>query len=277
MQEGDRLQCWRNVIGCLGLLLIFAAQTGYAREFPVFDALLYQSKPDLTKQGLARLKVVYDGELWNKGESHERPNAHKINLVVSKLNPSVLTCLDIEEWPTFGTPEEVDSGIARYNAVVALVREEQPSLKFGYYGIVPHNDYWRATKPREDKGHREWVRENSRLKEIARGVDVIFPSLYPFYPDPKGWEKYAIENLKEARTYGKPVYAFIWPEYHDSNRIYKGQQIPPDFWRLQLETCYKYADGIVIWGGWQKRWDENAAWWIETKKFLQRKRDESRN
>jgi hypothetical protein len=33
-----------------------------------------------------------------------------------------------------------------------------------------------------------------------------------------------------------------------------------------------YADGIVIWGGYQQQWDDNAHWWMETKKFLQKSR-----
>ena len=63
---------------------------------------------------------------------------------------------------------------------------------------------------------------------------------------------------------------FLWPRYEENKPTdVTGQYMPADFWRLQLETCRQYADGIVIWGGWQEQWDENAPWWVETKKFLQ--------
>jgi len=99
-------------------------------------------------------------------------------------------------------------------------------------------------------------------------VEVIFPSLYTFYNDQKSWDIYAKGMIEEARRYNKPVYVFLWPEFHVSNRILKGKEIPAKFWRHQLELCRGLADGIVIWGGWQERWKEDAPWWIETKAFL---------
>ncbi|MDO9084545.1 MAG: hypothetical protein Q7U56_14825, partial [Humidesulfovibrio sp.] len=99
-------------------------------------------------------------------------------------------------------------------------------------------------------------------------VDIIFPSLYTFYDDPAGWKKYAIATIQEAKRYGKPVYPFLWYQYHDSNKLLGGKPIPAAIWRMQLETCLKYADGVVIWGGYKELWSEEAAWWQETKTFM---------
>ena len=53
---------------------------------------------------------------------------------------------------------------------------------------------------------------------------------------------------------------------------YKGNYIDGDYWKLQLETVYKYADGVIIWSpkshNIAKEWDENESWWIETKLFI---------
>ena len=97
--------------------------------------------------------------------------------------------------------------------------------------------------------------------------------LYTFYPLSEQWQKYAIENIKQAKIYGKPVYPFLWPQYHDST-IYKGTYIYGALWQLELETCYTYADGAVIWGGWDmiawkpEEWKDDAEWWTVTKKFI---------
>jgi hypothetical protein len=56
--------------------------------------------------------------------------------------------------------------------------------------------------------------------------------------------------------------------FHDKVLLLKHRYISPEFWRAQLNFCYKHADGIVIWGGWQQEWDNDAPWWLETKKFL---------
>ncbi|MFC1608411.1 hypothetical protein ACFL47_10630, partial [Candidatus Latescibacterota bacterium] len=57
--------------------------------------------------------------------------------------------------------------------------------------------------------------------------------------------------------YGKPVYPFIWPEYHPSNSQRTGTDVTGPYWRRQL-----------VWGGWQRDWEDDAPWWIATKEFL---------
>jgi hypothetical protein len=117
--------------------------------------------------------------------------------------------------------------------------------------------------------------ENDQLRSLAGAVDVFFPSLYTFYPDQAGWKKYAIAQIEEARRYGggKPIYVFLWPQYHESNRILGGSYLPADYWLLELETAREYADGIVLWSG-SSKWDEDAPWWKVTKEFV-KNRDQS--
>jgi hypothetical protein len=113
---------------------------------------------------------------------------------------------------------------------------------------------------------------NDREAPIARLEDILLPSVYTFYEDREGWVQYAIQQIQEARRYGgnKPVYVFLWQQYHASNQKLAGTYLPPEFWRLQLETARKYADGVVIWGEYDDTWNETAPWWLETKSFLER-------
>ena len=43
---------------------------------------------------------------------------------------------------------------------------------------------------------------------------------------------------------------------------------------MQLDTVRQYADGVVIWGGWNfkdrkpDKWDDRSSWWVITKRFL---------
>jgi len=99
-------------------------------------------------------------------------------------------------------------------------------------------------------------------------ADVVFPSLYTFYDNQAAWDIYAKGMIEEARRYNKPVYVFLWPEFHVSNILLRGTNIPAKFWRHQLEFCSALADGIVIWGGWKEKWNETADWWVETKLFM---------
>jgi hypothetical protein len=120
------------------------------------------------------------------------------------------------------------------------------------------------------KAYREWQAENDQLQLLADSVDVLLPSLYTFYDDQDGWVRYAISTLSEARrlSKGKPVYAFIWPQYHNSNPTLALKLIDGAFWAKQLQVIAAHADGAVIWGGWQTTWDDQSAWWRATLAFM---------
>src|SRR5690606_15270403 len=113
--------------------------------------------------------------------------------------------------------------------------------------------------------------KNSRLMPLADAVDVLFPSLYAFDLDEAAWVRYAEENLAEARRFGKPVIAFLWPQVHGSSARHGHEFVSGDFWRVQLETVYRHADGFVIWtphGNERTEFDPRAGWWLATREFL---------
>lgn len=254
------------------LIIVVGAYAQTAKEtFTIFDATLYQGKPDLSRYGLTPLRIIYAQELWNKGESRDEPNKEKIIEVAKSLQPNSIVCVDIEHWHAVGSPENKQRVIAKYKLVMNLIKKHNPTVKVGYYGMLPVRDYWRAIGERGEEQYNEWVRQNDELRSIADSVDVVFPSLYTLYDDPQKWELYAVNNLKEAKKYNKPIYPFLWPMYHDGNSRLRGQYIPTDFWRRQLETVQTYADGIVIWGGYKEQWSDNALWWVETKKFIKKR------
>ena len=101
----------------------------------------------------------------------------------------------------------------------------------------------------------------------TRSTNAVFPSVYAFYDDAASrqcWPAYAKANIKEARIYGKPVWAFHWMKYK-SNRKW----IARSDWRTHLETMYAAADGLAIWSmAGDDAWSWSAPWWLETKDFL---------
>ncbi len=250
-----------------GFLFLITQGCAQKKPYPVFDALLSVNKPNLESYGLEPLRVVYPRELWSKHENRDDLPINRIMDVASTIIPYAIICLDIEQWPVRGNDNIVKQSIEKYRIVASLFKQDSKNIKLGFYGLVPIRDYWRAISGEDTKQYKEWIMENRSIEGIVGSVDVIYPSLYTFSTNQKEWETYAIENINIAKTYGKPVYVFLWPMYHDSTKL-KGQYIPGDFWRFQLETCKKYADGIVIWGGSREKWNEDAPWWSETKMFL---------
>ena len=260
------------------LVLLFGpasvlAQALSARPgFPVFDATGFTQKPDLEQFGLKRISVVYPSFMWDSATEVDLPDRNRVNALARIASQSTdLLVIDAEGWPVVGDPATVAESIRKYQTLIQWFKEPAPALQVGLYGVVPVRDYWNALQDENSPRYMTWQKENDNLKSVAHRADVLFPSVYTFYEDRNGWSKYAIAQIQEARRYagGKPVYVFLWPQYHTSNRKLANTFLPGDYWHLELETARKYADGIVIWCCSNKQvWDDKAPWWVETQGFL---------
>jgi len=248
------------------------------KVFPVFDATNYRNKPSRKALGLQRIYVLYAWRMWKDSQrDRNEPIEAQVRQAARKIPDDTLVCLDIENWSVKKSDQITHESIRKLKQVITWVRQEKPSVKLGYYGLMPVTEYWRSIQDPKSSKYQQWAAWNKRMEELAKHVDVIFPSLYTYYPDQRGWERYAIANIKQARRYGKPVYVFLWPQYHDSNKkIYaKGHwtsgfgYFDSAYWRRELELCAQHADGIVIWGGNKQRWNDAAGWWQETGRFLE--------
>ena len=243
-------------------------------QFPVFDATNFAQKPDLSQYGLKRMPVVYPAYMWDSKEQSVQANLPDRNRVTAfaqlAAQSSNIVVIDIEQWPLAGDPATVAASITKLQTVIRWFKTPVPAMKVGFYGFPPLRDYWASVQEEGSARYKSWQTRNDALAPIAQLSDVLFPSLYTFYADRTGWSKYAIAEIREARRYagGKPVYVFLWPQYEAGGTL-ANTFLPGDFWRAQLETAHKYADGIVIWccTG-RQTWDDKAPWWSETQKFI---------
>ena len=254
------------------------ASASIPRPFVVFDATLYKDKPSLVPYDIRPITLLYESRLF---VADQPPTAVPPETIVRSLAYELRgsqepVVLDIERWPLKGDELTVQSTVRKFLLVLSWVEDEAPSVAFGVYGTVPVPDYWRAIRDPASAEFQSWQQDNDRLERISDRVDALFPSIYTFYPDRQGWVTYAIAQISEARrkANGKPVYAFLWPRYHESNLLLGNRPLDPDYWELQLNTVAQYADGVVIWGGWgtngPEPWNEEAPWWQVTKRLMKR-------
>jgi hypothetical protein len=250
--------------------------TAHRGPFRDFDGLIYTNKPNLSSNDIEPIHIVDRGIWPNEADHRGPPDRALVRRYLASLPPdNAPVVLDFEEFDPAGPDARVAStAIGRLNQIRAAFVAAGSRRPFGFYSTIPARDYWRAVEGPNSARYRAWQRENDRLAPLERNVDMIFPSLYTFYSDQAGWAAYAAAQVCEARRLSsKPVYVFLWPEYHPSSRN-AGESVSPEFWRLQLETAHRYADGIVLWGGYNlaerrsRTWDANAPWWRETQRFM---------
>jgi hypothetical protein len=241
--------------------------------FSVFDGTLYKNKPNFSQYCINRVDLEYKKELWPKDNPDFDalpPRSIVEDNGISANNSGLPAILDIEQWST--TAEFADNE-TKYLTIYDWFKGKAPDIPVGYYRVAPRRNYSAALAGPGSSKYKNWQADNDRRAELARRVDVLYPSLYTLFDDVEGWKIYAKANIEEARRIapGKPVIVFIWPQFHVSNDTLRYKFIDGAFWRVQLEFLREHADGIVIWGGWSGSpldWDESAPWWQETLDFL---------
>lgn len=256
-------------------MILFVGRLEAENSFTMLDATLYLNKPDLSVYGFKDVKVVYQAEFWVKNRDNldnlpRNARIQRVEKIVRKHNPDYVV-LDVEHWK-IRVPDKkiVSESLRKYKSVYYMVKEVLPDYNLGFYRLVPNVDYHRALKGKGSPQYNQWQTDNDRMKELAGMVDVLYPSLYTFTSDRDEWKQYATEQISEARRLanGKPVICFLWPRYHNSNKVLGDRFIPRDHWRDQLELVKDLADGFVIWDGKRQQWPEDMEWWDETKLFI---------
>lgn len=258
-----------------------AAETPPSRQVPVMDGTLFKEKPPLAREGFPPIKIIYESELWSPGaDTQQLPTPFRLKTIVGRWKREPMLVIDdMEHWPFFDPDQRLNrANLDKYLQLIAQAKAAAPGAKIGFYGTPPLSDYWRAIDNNPRQRRVDWQRDNDAIQALADAQDVLYPSLYTFYADQQGWVAYAQAQIAEARRMakGKPVFVFLWPQYHNSNKLLGCQFVGAAYWRLQLETARQLADGVIVWGGWdvcskpggQQSWDDEAEWWAITRTFL---------
>jgi hypothetical protein len=252
-------------------------------NFVVFDATLYKNKPDLSKYGIRPLNIIYTAQIWKKGEPLDRlPDQTRIQqLAHEAFKKANLVVVDIEQWPVTGHRIDImEQSVEKYVTVLSWMKRAAPKLKIGFFANVPVSDFQKSSAPPGSLRYLVWQADNNRVKPIAAKIDAAFPAAYTYSTDRELWKRNLLALVNETRRLFKgPVYVFLWPQYFDHAPTpveIQLQYLPAEDWKFELETAHQYADGVVIWGGWDfaKRqpatWNAQAPWWQVTKAFVEK-------
>ena len=272
------------------------AESSNGMPFIIFDGLGYKNKPDLSKAGVSKIRIAYTAEIWDGATAREKPIEAAVKKLAQNADPNIPIVLDIEHWKVQGDSAEVDASISKLIQVVTWVHETNPSLKVGFFGLMPISDAWLelnyalAKNDPKSRNAAAFVKEydekfresNRRMRKLAVYVDFVCPVLYTFYTlaggaakYQSGWDAAAANAIREATQYKKPIYAFVWPQF-DEVKSENGDNefIPASFWKHELELIRESAaQGVIIWGSPTFRrdgWNDNDSWWQVTKELTYR-------
>ncbi|HLK16051.1 MAG TPA: hypothetical protein VKT78_14690 [Fimbriimonadaceae bacterium] len=239
-------------------LIAFIALPGES-SFRVFDNMFYRGMPNSADAGMTRVDILYSAVIWPKGADKEAlPDKgefqRKVRAASKSSGPFVL---DVETLPLKG--EAAERHFKILSTLADWTHEALRGKPIGFYG---YNTLSNIPKVQVELA-----------KRLADRIDVFFPSMYTFNDDREAWEAKMKKEADEDRALGpgKPVYFYLWPQYHDKTPK-EFQYIPADEWRFELDTSRKYGDGIVIWSSSKFSWDDSNGWWEQTLDFVKQLR-----
>jgi hypothetical protein len=243
------------------------------KNFVAWECMRWNNGPSsLVGCGLRTMPIYYQDALI----TGENPDYKKLDKVIAqiKAKKQTMVTLDVERWNAASDKER-----PKYMRLMDYMRERVPKgTKLSLYGIMPKPRYGDYVAGGSKFAYQQ--RENKKMRPLAAKCDWIMPMFHAYTTNRKDWATFAARMISEARTYDKPVMPWLWMQYHDLARpdSIRGQLIPGDFFRQQLDTAYRLADSLCLWGtlivrpdGTRVRanWNHQSPWWNQTKAFLQ--------
>lgn len=248
--------------------LIFMSTIAAAKDFIIYDRMDYVGKPDLTKDKLSKVFLIYESDLVMPDPQGKRshgvlnlPRIHELAKQAKNEGYKTIST-DIESWFSnkdgqLLTPEVLN---ADFQQMFVIFKQENPQSMICNYGLPTENlsiiRYFRANAD-YPAVTAKWTEFNKRRKLATANCDYYNPVLYIAEPDIPSWERDVQTTVNEIRRNfpNKPIIGYLWPQYYSAkNSPYYKQFIDPKIWRQMLDISAKYMDGVIIWS--DKR-DEN--------------------
>ncbi|MEO6916072.1 MAG: hypothetical protein ABI151_10800, partial [Chitinophagaceae bacterium] len=266
----------RNTFTCLAFsMLIALSANAQSKPFKLYNQVRYNQTPASLLPFLQPIKLAGENMLLNVADS--LPNQTAIQNFALTCPPGVPVDLDLETWP-FYPDAKLTKTINKFLTTITYFKAVNIVSPIGFYGVPPKQAYqWSSIDPvNNPAGYASWKHISDSLARVAEKVDLFQPSFYSYDTDTTAWRKMVDTTIAAIKRYSttKPIYAFIWPQYHQGTNPLQLQFIDTAIWRYELEQLYKKADGVIIWTSNKDNnnttiyWDPNMPWWQVTKKFM---------
>ncbi len=266
----------KNKIGTLAFILLFSIGVGaQSKSFNLYNQVRYSGSPTSLLPYLLPIKIANESQLLNASDS--TPNEAAIENFAAQVPPGELVTLDLETWPYYPAAQ-LTSTINRFLTSISYFKSVNTTSPIGFYGVPPRQAYqWSSIDPVNNPGgYYNWKLISDSLARVAKNVDNFQPSFYSYDADTTSWRKMVDTTIAAIKRYSttKPIYAYIWPQYHQGTGALQLQFIDTAIWKYELRTLYDRADGVIIWTSNKDPnnntiyWDPNMLWWQATKAFM---------
>ena len=206
----------------------------------IFDATLFAYK-SILPANFVPIRQINEGYFCTAGV----PDAARLR---TYMQGRELLFLDVESDLMFN-PEKFTE--------VQYIADRVGPAQYGFFGV--------PTPPWGfDQYGIAWKAWIMQFADVLKNTDAFFPGAYLTTTDIKRYLTMidAMVGICREIDPKKPVYPFLWWNYADWVAIPEaGKYMGSDNWNQMIKHTLRVADGAVIWGGYQQRWDNTADWW----------------
>jgi hypothetical protein len=221
------------------------------KEFVIYDCLFYPGKPDLSADGLEKIKLVYEHRLLTDGAI----DMDKINELIKEANEAGIKVIstDIESWywgdkyTGAAIRDSLDKIYTAFRAGIEGVSLGNYGVPMGTLNIARYVEDMEGKT--EEELHAALMDNNVRL-EAGEVADVLYPCLYAYGPDVDQWIRDLETTVEYARKHypDKKIVAYLWSQYYDwKTSPYYMQFITEENFLKMLEAAYERLDGVILW------------------------------
>ena len=264
----------KTKIGGLVFLMLFTLFAGaQPKSFNLYNQVRYNNSPKSLMPLLLPIKIASEKQLLN---TDNLPDQAAITSFAGTCPAGELVTLDLETWNYYGSA--LTSTVNNLINSINYFKNANTTSPVSFYAVPPKQAYeWSSIDPvNNPSGYSGWRYINDRLAPVAAKVDNFQPSFYTYDADTTSWRKMVDTTIAAIRRYSttKPIYAYIWPQYHQGTDPLQLQFIDTAIWKYELRTLYDRANGVIIWtsnknpDGTFISWDPNMLWWQATKSFM---------
>jgi len=277
------------------------------KPFRLYYNFTFANQPQgLDKCGLTRLPLLTASYFFKGGKIRDEIDTAYIDSKLEAIRKAAagsadrLAAVNVEgSWSIKRTdqPAVVRQKTDRYIALHRYLKQKLGTgLRYGIYGEAPVKDFFGYQSSYfgnpASMQYAEFLqappllaRANAEASRLGEAVDALFPAYYVNWYDDVGataearrkktlevWTTMVQRSMKLALQWKKPVYPFIWMQFHNklNQPALANKLLPRRYFGHQLDTLKKQgASGVVIWGTLgpngtgRATFDRNADWWRE--------------
>jgi hypothetical protein len=260
------------------------------RKTTFYDKLDMLNKPPPSELGLSA--IVEESRTWwpNLADPAIGKRVIELDAVkarAGKLDDNVPVVVDFEDlWDEIlgrvrtlrldireNSAREVCNDIDSYRRLLRAYREGGFTGKLGAYAAMPNGEVnWNILNkhPRYAWEQRLWKSSNfftAIEAGLIEDVDFVVPSLYAVGPDVNQHLEWCEATIDQAKSFGKPVIAYISPESHwAATGGFAKKLLSQPQWQGTLELIRRKEIDAVLWLGGDNRFKHDFAagpeWWL---------------